>query len=189
MPERPDDNKCPDFAAMAKEGKIESADIEQIISCFGKRLERFANMQCRNETQGEDALQDTMINLIQNLDAYRGDAPIEYWLRRMVVGACSRLKRGKKNAPNVNLPLDETVVGPLADKRPDAETLHDLRSEIDRLGRALKSLPELNRTLFYLHDGEGRSINELSASFGLTAEAVKSRLKRTRAQLRNELAV
>ncbi len=187
MSEKFDGNECPDFAAMAREGKIDSSDVDQIISCFSKRLERFAAARCQNTMQGEDALQDAMINMIQNLAAYRGDAPIEYWLRRMVVGACSRLKRGKKNSPDANLPLDETVSGAIADKQPNAEMLLDLQSELERLGQALESLPELNRTLFYLHDGQGDSISDLSTRFDLTEEAVKSRLKRTRAFLRREL--
>ena len=59
----------------------------------------FARYQCRDETLGQDAFQEAMITALTKLDTYRGDAPIEPWLRRIVVSSCSRLRRGKKNDP------------------------------------------------------------------------------------------
>jgi RNA polymerase sigma-70 factor, ECF subfamily len=182
-------DRCPDFAAMARDGMMPPSAIEQIIECFGKRLERFATYRCQNADLGEDALQDAMIGLIRNLDAYRGDAPIEPWLKKLVVGACGRMRRGKKNAPESNLPLDDSIIENREHETRNAEALLEIKGELERIGEALKSLPELNRNLIYQREGEGHSIKELSARFDLTEEAIKSRLKRARVQLRQELGI
>lgn len=184
-----DKEQCPDFAAMAREGVMPPTAIEQIVECFGKRLERFATYRCQNRDMGEDAMQDAMIGLIRNLDAYRGDAPIEPWLKKLIVGACGRMRRGKKNAPESNLPLSESTIENRRSEVPDAEALLEIKGELERIGTALKTLPELNRNLIYLHEGEGQSIKELAAQFDLSEEAVKSRLKRARLQLRQELGL
>jgi RNA polymerase sigma-70 factor (ECF subfamily) len=187
MPDRPGKDDCPDFASQARDGDLGPTAVEQILTCFRRRLERFAAGQCGNPDLGQDALQDAMLHLIQNLDSYRGTSPIEPWLRRLVVGACSRLKRGRKNAPGSNLPLDENLIESLGDHRPGAEELQVLRGELERVGAALKTLPELNRTLIYLHEADGVPIRELGERFQLSSEAVKSRLKRARTELRHQL--
>ena len=146
--------------------------------------ERYAAARCSDPDLGQDAFQDAMLDLMGNLDAYRGDAPIEPWLRRLVVGACSRLRRGRKNAPASGLPLVEDRV----DQRPNAELQMELQEELTRIATALRSLSELNRQLIYLHEGEGLSIRELEERFELSADAIKSRLKRARVQMRRNLS-
>ena len=189
MSDENEKRECPDFAAMARDGDMAPGAIDMIIECFGKRLERFATYRCQDQHLGEDALQETMISLIRNLDAYRGDAPIEPWLKKLVVGACGRLRRGKKNAPEMNLPLDNTVIEGHASDSRSAEAMMEIKGELERVGAALRSLPEVNRNLIYLREGENLSIKELAAQFDLSQEAVKSRLKRARVQLREALGV
>lgn len=187
MGDRSEHEECPDFAARARAGELAPTAIEQIIACFHHRLEVFATTRCADPDLGQDAYQDAMLTLLGTLESYRGEAPIEPWLRRLVVGACSRLRRGRKNAPSVNLPLDGQAVAGQVDARPPADLRLELEAEFARVAAALRSLPELNRELIYLHEGEGITIGDLAERFELSAEAVKSRLKRARAELRRTL--
>lgn len=179
---------CPDFARALKNGSADESLFAQIVGCFAGRLGRFARYQCRDESLGQDAYQDAMLTAFTKLDSFRGDSPIEPWLRRIVVSACSRLRRGKKNDPSINVPFDPER-GDGAGDEPGADqdlqlevaqSLELLRVEIDRLD-------EPNRTLLLQHDADEVPIAALAERFGMSDEAIKSRLKRARAQVREQL--
>ena len=180
--------RCPDFAEIVRQSTPDASLFEQIAACFSDRLEEFAKFVCRDETSGKDAFQDAMISAMVNLETYRGDSPIDAWLRRIVVTACSRLRRGKKNDPAVNLPLDDvTDESSLADSTPDQELQLILAERLELVYAEIEKLNEPNRSLLKLHDVEEVSIEELASRFGMTGDAIKSRLKRARARVRDSL--
>jgi RNA polymerase sigma-70 factor (ECF subfamily) len=183
--------ECPDFAEFVKTSTPDKSLFEQIALCFSERLEDFAKYYCNDPTLGKDAFQDAMIAAMRHLDTYRGDSPIEPWLRKIVVSSCSRLRRGKKNAPSSNLPLDgETgILQTTKSPAPDQELRLMLAERLAMVQAEIERLKEPNRTLLTLHDIEEVSIAELTARFEMTEEAVKSRLKRSRAEVRENLLV
>jgi RNA polymerase sigma-70 factor, ECF subfamily len=181
--------KCPDFAEILQETSPDHSLFEQIATCFAERLESFAKYYCKDPTLGKDAFQDAMVSAMRYLDTYRGESPIESWLRRIVISACSRLRRGKKNSPSANLPLDNIPHPIAADGQTSAdqeirlmisERLMLVQNEIDKL-------KEPNRTMLMLHDVEEVPIAALTDQFQMTEESVKSRLKRSRATVRQNL--
>jgi RNA polymerase sigma-70 factor, ECF subfamily len=178
---------CPDFAAIVKESTPDSSLFEQIAACFSDRLEGYAKYYCRDETLGKDAFQDAMIAAMTYLDTYRGDSPIEPWLRRIVVSSCSRLRRGKKNDPSINVPLQPDDSGQAVDATPDQELRMMLVQSLQMVQSEMEKLEEPNRSLLQQHDMEEVPIKELAKRFDMTGEAVKSRLKRARATIREGL--
>ena len=88
--------QCPDFAEILRETTPDASLFEHIALCFTDRLEEYAKYVCHDETSGKDAMQDAMLSAMTNLDSYRGDSPIEGWLRRIIVSACSRIRRALK---------------------------------------------------------------------------------------------
>ena len=62
-----------------------------------------------------------------------------------------------------------------------------LRERLEMVQEEMDKLKEPNRTLLMLHDVEEVPIAELTGRFEMTAESVKSRLKRARAQVRDNL--
>lgn len=182
--------RCPDFAEIVRQSTPDRSLFEQIATCFSDRLEEFAKYVCRDETKGKDTFQDAMISAMTHLDTYRGDSPIDAWLRRIVVTSCSRLRRGKKNDPKINRPLDMyESASALADRTPDQELTLILRERLELVGREIEALDEPNRSLLKLHDIEEVPIAKLAAEFEMTKEAIKSRLKRARATVRENLLV
>jgi RNA polymerase sigma factor (sigma-70 family) len=179
---------CPDFARAVREASADASLFAQVVACFEARLARFAAYTCRSRALGEDAFQDAMVAALDNFGSYRGDAPIEPWLRRIVVSACSRMKRGRKNSPAFNVPLDEESPAPdAAQIRADQELRLILFEGLRRIGKEIDALDEPNRSLLLAHDVDEVSIDELSRRFDMTEEAVKSRLKRARAAVREKV--
>ena len=80
--------------------------------------------------------------------------------------------------------IDESY---LADSTPDQELQLILAERLELLYAEIEKLDEPNRSLLRLHDAEEVPIEELAARFGMTQDAVKSRLKRARARVRDNL--
>jgi RNA polymerase sigma factor (sigma-70 family) len=180
--------KCPDFAEIVKQSSPDESLFEQIVACFSDRLTDFAKYYCRDDNLGKDAFQEAMISTMTYLDTYRGDSPIEPWLRRIVTSACSRLRRGKKNDPSINIPIELGEKGPvLADASPNQELRFLIAERMELVYNEIEKLKEPNRSLLMLHDVKEVPISTLTEQFDMTEEAVKSRLKRSRATVRTQL--
>ncbi len=162
--------------------------MSRYFDCFSDNLADFAKYYCLDETLGKDAFQDAMITALTKLDTYRGDSPIEPWLRRIVMSACSRLRRGRKNDPKFNIPLDADKSGSiLTDTSPDQELSYMMVERLELVRQEIEKLKEPNRSLLMLHDIQEIPIIDLSLKYGMTEEAVKSRLKRARTSVRSNL--
>ena len=184
----PGRRRCPDFARILRETSPNEDLRQQIATCFTAELHRLALLRCRNPAQAEDAAQSGLLTALESLDSFRGDAPIEAWLRRIVSSACSRLQRGRKNDPAFNLPFEETE----QEADLDTATAHQemavlLNERLNLLREALEEVPEPNRTMFFLHEAQEVPLDELAKTFDVSVEAVKARLKRTRKTLRDGL--
>ena len=106
------------------------------------------------------------------------------WLYRLAASACTRMRRGQKNDPALHVPLESgSRVAESLGKQADAL----LTARMLPLRQALSSLTAADRAVLLLRDGEGLTAAETAAELGITEAAVKSRLQRTRAVLREKL--
>lgn len=186
---RPTAADCPDFAQLLRQGRPNRQLVEQIAACFLPAMQRLARSRCRGDpTLAEDARQEAFAAALQALPRYRGDAPLHAWLGRLVQASCARLRRGRKNDPRLHVEFDEdsTMAGDSSDRGAEWSVLWKQR--LDILQRVLLEIPEPNRSLLLLREGLGLSLHELAERFQLGTGAVKTRLKRTRAQVRHKLA-
>jgi len=180
--------RCPDFARAVREADVDESLFAQIVECFAGRLTRFAKYYCKDDSLGSDAFQEAMLATLGGLDGYRGDSPVEAWLRRIVMTSCSRLRRGKKNDPSTNVSMEEQDGGmAFADSSPDQEIRLIMAQRLTMVNNEIEALDEPNRSLLKAHDVEEISIADLAEKFDMTSEAVKSRLKRSRAIVRDRL--
>lgn len=176
---------CPDFARVVKEGRWGRPCAARLAACFRAPLLRFARSRCQRPELAEDSVQDAMLQAIQEIQAFRGEAGIATWLHRLVLSACSRNTRGRKYDSTWNLPLD--LLQEEADELripPAQESILLHRETVAFLREAFSPLPEPDRSLLRLREGEDVSLKDLAERFGLSVDAVKSRLKRARARVR-----
>ncbi len=177
--------RCPDFAVLLRTGTPGASVQEQVAECFYLEMSRLARARCRDDGVAGDVAQQAMMAGLKGLSGFHGDAPLEHWLRRLVVRACARLRRGRKNDPTLHLPLEDAPTPAVVDEGLEVRLLLDERLLI--LRRLLDGLKEPDRSLLLLHEGQAVPLQELAARFDLTVDAVKSRLKRTRRELRAQL--
>ena len=140
-------------------------------------LRRFARRSCASSEDAEDAVQLALWQLHRRIGTLRTVATFATWLFRIVERECWRLLRGQPR----HMPLDELT----ARDHPEAPALPlDLRQD---LVRALQALSPPYREVLLLRDVHELSGPEVAAELGLSLEAVKSRLHRARAQVRERL--
>jgi len=157
--------------------------LDRATRCHGRRLMAVGRRYCRNSTEAEDAVQDALLAAGEHLTDFRGEGSLEGWLVRMVAHACSRMRRGRKNAPALH---DAAAV--LTSKEEGPETLAGRGEVALALGRALGRLPPHDRTILLLAEAEEWTGQEIAAELGMTPGAVRTRLSRARARVRQELA-
>lgn len=158
------------------------AALEALLRAEAPSIYRFARTLCGEDV--DDVVQDTLLNIAQKLDTFEGRSSFSSWVFALTRSACSRRHRGKANAPKA--PLSEVAERAVDEPSPEQT---ESRRELSRLiDDALSSLPEPYREAIVLRDVEGLTAPDAAASLGITVEALKSRLHRARAALRDLLA-
>ena len=75
----------------------------------------------------------------------------------------------------------------MTDSSPDQELRMMIAEQLMLVQREIEKLKEPNRSMLMLHDVEEVPIADLTERFSMTEESVKSRLKRSRATVRQNL--
>jgi RNA polymerase sigma-70 factor (ECF subfamily) len=128
-------------------------------------------------------MQDALLSAGKHLQNFRGEGSIEGWLVRMVANACHHIRRGRKNDPTLH---DVSTVLTAGSASPeDTAQAGELSTA---LGEALLSLSPEDRTIVLLAEGEGWTGPEIAERTELSPGAVRVRLSRARAKLREYLA-
>ncbi|MDR3016054.1 sigma-70 family RNA polymerase sigma factor [Delftia acidovorans] len=156
----------------------EPGAIAQLLSVCQPDLKRFARRTCNNAEDAEDAVQIALWQLSRKIGALRTAATFATWLFRIVERECWRLLRGRGRTES----LDAPEAAPL--QTAAAPIPHDLRLD---LARAMERLSLPYREVLILRDVHELTAPETAAQLGLSVEAVKSRLHRARATVREHL--
>jgi RNA polymerase sigma-70 factor (ECF subfamily) len=148
----------------------------------------------RNETEAEDAAQETVIKVYLNLHLFRGDSQFRTWV--LSIARNEGLGRLRKQATRREDSLEADTDEQTGDYTPailtswreiPAEALE--RKELGQiLRKAIDGLPEIYRNIVLLRDIEEMDIKETALVLGISEGAVKVRLHRARALLQRELA-
>lgn len=169
-----------DLIALMRAGDLVALD--RFNRCYGARLIAVAKQRCRLTDDAEDAVQDALIEAGRTMTSYRGEGTPVAWLSTLVARRCGRLGRGLRNDPSLHVGSVE-----LACTCDDPEVQAQDAELGERLSRALAKLTATDRFAVMLAD-QGLTGPEIAAELGITANAVRGRLKRSRATLRLELA-
>ena len=129
----------------------------------------------------EEFTQETFIRAFGQLDRFRGEAALSTWLYRVALSVTSNGMRKVKRFRKRETDLIEAE--PIEARAQGLEP--DLRA---RLARAIDELPEIYRTMIVMHDIEGFTHAEISATLGVPEGTCKTRLAHARGRLRESLS-
>lgn len=173
--------------------KAQSGDkiaLAELVRNYEKTVYNFAFKICRDPEKAENTMQETFLSMIKSLHQFDGKSKLSTWLYRIVMNHCLMDLRKKKHN-FISLDDDESDI-PEDKLIPDWSNVPSDVAENAELKRildeAISKLPLDYRVVFVLRDVNGLSTEETAGIAELSVPAVKSRLHRARAFLRNELS-
>lgn len=128
----------------------------------------------------EDVVQEVFLQVHKSLTEFRGQAKFTTWLHRVTVNVVLMVRRAARSRP--------VFAGePLEDHEPDRGLQPDedaaRRSRITAFRRLLDKLPEKKRTVFILHEIEGKSPADIAEMVDAPVLTVRTRLFYARREL------
>jgi RNA polymerase sigma-70 factor (ECF subfamily) len=164
--------------------------LEALLARHEGAIWRFGLKMCRHPEDAKDVLQETMLAAARTARDFRGASRVSTWLFAIARSFCVKKRRRSKFAPEEAVSLDE-LSGPAAEVAATAPAPDEVASSKElgaALDRALDSLEPPQREVLILRDVEGLGAAEVAEVLGLSVDAVKSRLHRARAALRERLS-
>ena len=133
-----------------------------------------------------DATQEVYLRVVKSVLGFRGEAAFGTWLHRVTVNVCMTMlrRRGDVRARGQSAGIVDASFDELESNDVSTE---DRVSDADLARRTAKALAELSedaREVIVLRDVQGLSTKETAELLGVTEGAVKVRLHRAHARLR-----
>jgi RNA polymerase sigma-70 factor (ECF subfamily) len=179
----------PENVAAAQEGSrvAQSLLAEAIRPLIERQLARYP----LTEEDRHDVLQSTQMQVIRRLSSFRGNSSFTTWLFRVTANEALMLMRSQRRLrarvtagvdfDDLSLPPEAvTAAGDLDASMLDNEREGSVRS-------AVAQLPEHYQAVVSAHYVDDLGLQEIALRLSLTESAVRSRLHRARARLRDLL--
>jgi RNA polymerase sigma-70 factor, ECF subfamily len=161
--------------------------FEELVRRHQQRVFRLVGRILRRSEDVEDIAQVVFLKTYLSLRKFDQRAAFSTWLYRITVNECWDYLRKKKTRPLVyESDLSEEQIsrldGIVSMERPP-EDPGDLLEARDALEQVLEKLPQQDRDLLLLKEGEGFSVQELAEMLGVNINTVKVRLFRARGKI------
>ena len=164
--------------------------IANLLSENQGRIYRFSMKMCRQSEDAADVLQETLLAMARTIESFRGTSSLSTWAYTIARSFCIKKRRQGKHAPKRVESLEASseairrvaATGPGPDEEAETSELHQA------LDAAIGKLDPMYREVLVLRDVEGLSARETGEVLELGVPAVKSRLHRARATVRESMA-
>jgi RNA polymerase sigma factor (sigma-70 family) len=162
----------------AQDGDV--ASLAAVISGSHPHVHRFAGSLCATPQDAEDAAQEALIILYRKIGTLRASSALASWMFRIVRNECLR---------RLTVALDGRAAVVCEPVAPPTEDVVLRRLEAERVAAAISELPTDQRIVLVMRDIQGLPGHEVARALGLSSAAMKSRLHRARAGVREALQI
>ncbi len=189
-----------DAQLLAKAKSGDHKAFTEIVRQYEQMVYSFSFKVCRDKEQAEETLQDTFVNVFRKLNQFDGKSKFSTWLYSIVTNNClmkrrrTKLEQSSESIHEPRMPAHdhehaEDTANEAALKIHSWTPMDEVMSKElrERLDEAIVKLPVDYRLVFLLRDVEGQSAEETAKIMKLSVPAVKSRLRRARVFLREQL--
>jgi RNA polymerase sigma factor (sigma-70 family) len=142
--------------------------MSQLLAELGRRLGPVCGSIALDD--GDDALQEAMIVILQKLKDLEHPAAVVSWARQIAVHEAIRVSRRRQRVTPV---VGEETLGQFSVPLPDISLGMDVRATLEKL-------PPEHRAVLVLRHLEGLSEHETARLLGVAPGTVKSRSSRAR---------
>jgi RNA polymerase sigma-70 factor (ECF subfamily) len=167
----------------------EIALYELLMRRHNQRVYRVIRSVVSNDLEAEDILQEAWVRAFEHLDQFAGRANFSTWVARIAFNEA--LARRRTSARWTPLEDEAGNIMPELNRQQTTSATPETEAIQGELGQLLQAavdtLPDTYRSVFVLREVEQLNTTETAECLGLSEEAVKTRLHRSRALLRREL--
>ncbi|MGD0999310.1 MAG: sigma-70 family RNA polymerase sigma factor [Candidatus Brocadiia bacterium] len=169
-----------DWVLQARQGELES---------YGKIVRRFQDMAygyayslLSDFHLAEDAAQEAFIEAFRDLADLRTPEAFPGWFRKIIFKQCDRIIRRKRPQG-----LSPEVEGRLPSREPEPGDIAAKKEMAESVLRAIRTLPEPERTVTTLFYINGYSQNDIADFLEVPATTVNNRLHSSRTRLKERM--
>jgi RNA polymerase sigma-70 factor (ECF subfamily) len=167
----------------------EIALYELLMRRHNQRVYRVIRSVVSNDLEAEDILQEAWVRAYEHLDQFAGRANFSTWVARIAFNEA--LARRRTSARWTPLEDEAGNIMPELNRQQTTSATPETEAIQGELGQLLQAavdtLPDTYRSVFVLREVEQLNTTQTAECLGLSEEAVKTRLHRSRAILRREL--
>lgn len=173
-----------DYALAQGSATGDMAAFEELYARHSRRVYSLCLRMTQNPAEAEDLSQEVFIQLFRKLGSFRGESAFTTWLHRLTVNQVLMHFRRKGVRMEQTTDDGDTPVQ-IVQGTEDPGRM----PVVDRiaLDKAIGQLPPGYRSVFVLHDVEGREHEEISRMLGCSVGTSKSQLHKARMKLRGLL--
>ena len=174
-------------------------DYNALFERYGKSLFNFVYQYIGDFDEAQDVTQETFISAYKARDTFRGESKVNTWLYRIAQNHCkNRLKQRGRQREMEGPSLDAGAGGEdgdaglggtrdIADWSASPARVLEQKELGALINRAVDGLAPEYKVVLLLREMEGLAYTEIAQVTGLTMEAVKTRLNRARAMVRQRV--
>ncbi len=170
-----------DAALMKLVAGGDTAAFHQLVNEHAPRAYRLSYRMLGDASLAEDMVQEACLRLWRQSECWRPDARVTTWLYRVVHNLCIDELRGRQR-------LSDAAVPEQPDSAENAMTVKHRGQVIERVNKAIETLPVRQRVAVTLVHNQEMGNIEAAEVMGVTVNALESLLVRGRRSLRHQLA-
>lgn len=152
----------------------------ELYRLYGKAMYNVCLRMVKNETDAEDLLQNSFVDIFTKLNSFRFQSSIGAWIKRIVINNCINFLKKRR------LAIEELDVE-RHDHSPQSETKPVVGLSVELIKTAMMELPDGYRVVFSLYMLEGYDHKEIGEILGVTEATSKSQYSRAKRKLQEIL--
>ncbi|UOE95004.1 sigma-70 family RNA polymerase sigma factor [Alkalihalobacillus sp. LMS39] len=158
--------------------------IDHLINEYSDGLLHLVYTYVKNRTTAEDLTQEIILKCYEKSHQFHQHSSLKTWAYRIAINHC---KDYVKSWHYRKITLNEKIIHALPSKSKNIEEEVIAKSEEDNVTKAVMRLPIKYREIVFLHYYEELSLVEISNVSGVNLNTIKTRLKRAKELLKNEM--
>jgi RNA polymerase sigma-70 factor, ECF subfamily len=164
-----------------------SVNFELLVNQHKDAVYRQMIRVCRNRQDAEDVLIEALFKAYRNLDQLREAGAFRAWLAAIAGRVCWQLRKREALLPILQLSVLESEGRELSAEEPSIESQVEAAQVKQLMSTAIAALPEPYRLVYEMRDLQNAAGPEVARKLRISTAAMKSRLHRARALVRQQL--
>jgi RNA polymerase sigma-70 factor (ECF subfamily) len=174
-----------ELVAQARKGDREA--FSELVRRYYERVYGTIYSLVGDRDDADDLAQEAFLKAYRSLSNFRGQSQFYTWVYRIGVNCCLDWMKSRNRRKDVSLEREPWGLDGVF-RHPQASDAGVLRKELQAiLEQAMETLPVEYRATLVLREIDGLAYDEIAYALGCSVGTVKSRLFRSRAQLREVL--